>query len=112
MLAQLLLGLTLSAVGLSLSGKLEPVLLFAYFRTPEEALHLAWSEDARTWHPLNQNRPVYRTPFEGSCLRDPFLVRGPEGFFTCSTPAAGQGSSAPMRARRTWCTGSKRRSCP
>jgi hypothetical protein len=34
--------------------------LLSYFRTPDEALHLAWSEDGLGWRALNDNQAVLR----------------------------------------------------
>jgi hypothetical protein len=42
-----------------------------------EALHLAWSADGRHWTALNGNRPI----LPGVWMRDPFVNRGPDGFF-------------------------------
>ena len=42
-----------------------------------EALHLAWSRDGRHWHALNDNRPILTDVW----MRDPFLNRGPDGWF-------------------------------
>ncbi len=52
---------------------MDEVLLFCYFRTSAEALHLAWSEDLYHWRPLNGNKPIYRTPYANSTIRDPFI---------------------------------------
>ncbi|MDQ3812675.1 MAG: glycoside hydrolase family 43 protein [Armatimonadota bacterium] len=42
-----------------------------------EALHLAWSRDGRHWAALNDNRPILPEVW----LRDPFINRGPDGWF-------------------------------
>jgi hypothetical protein len=42
-----------------------------------ESLHLAWSGDGRHWSALNQNRPWVPSVW----LRDPFVNRGPDGWF-------------------------------
>lgn len=59
----------------------ETVYLLAYFRTPEEALHYAYSKDGLTWHALNGNRPVMRAGIGNKSIRDPFIRRGPDGWF-------------------------------
>lgn len=41
-----------------------------------ERLHLAISEDGRTWKPLNENKPVWE-----QWLRDPFLRKGKDGLW-------------------------------
>lgn len=78
--------------------------IFAYFRqiydgkvdvTPEgvivipltderlrvESLHLAFSRDGRHWTALNDNRPVWPDPPTAHPVRDPFIARGPDGWF-------------------------------
>lgn len=62
-------------------GKVGPMLVLAYFRTPAEALHLALSRDGLDWAPLNQNRPVLEGTIGSRSLRDPFIVRGVDGLF-------------------------------
>jgi hypothetical protein len=56
--------------------------LFSYFMgNGESGLHLAHSTDGLTWTALNDGRP-YLTPAVGSRLmRDPSIVRGPDGVF-------------------------------
>jgi hypothetical protein len=51
----------------------EPVLV--------EALHLAYTLDGRHWLPLNGNRPVLEVTPALPRLRDPFVCRGPDGWF-------------------------------
>ena len=57
------------------------VYLLAYFRTPEEALHYAWSEDGLTWQALNGNRPVMRAEVGNKSIRDPYIRKGPDEWF-------------------------------
>jgi hypothetical protein len=48
----------------------------------DAALHLALSKDGRRWTPLNDNRPTLPDTDGGSrFIRDPFIARGPDGFF-------------------------------
>jgi hypothetical protein len=42
-----------------------------------EALHLGWSADGRHWEALNGNRPTHPDMW----VRDPFVARGPDGWF-------------------------------
>lgn len=42
-----------------------------------ESLHLAWSRDGRHWAALNDNRPTLPNVW----MRDPFINRGPDGWF-------------------------------
>ena len=46
-----------------------------------EALHLAYSYDGRHWTPLNDNRPTLPASTLEERIRDPFLRRGPDGWF-------------------------------
>ena len=55
--------------------------LLAYFRTSEEALHLAWSQDGLHWTPLNANRPLLQATAGNGSLRDPFIRFGADGWF-------------------------------
>lgn len=55
--------------------------LLVYFRTPEEALHYAYSDDGLSWHALNGNRPVMRAEVGNKSIRDPYIRQGPDGWF-------------------------------
>lgn len=56
--------------------------LFTSFRSNgETGVHLALSEDGRRWTPLNGNRPWLKPEQPGMLMRDPFLVRGPDGMW-------------------------------
>lgn len=57
----------------------EPVYLFTSFRGNGDGLHLAWSEDARQWTDLG--RVFLRPEVGGNLMRDPHIVRGPDGLF-------------------------------
>jgi hypothetical protein len=59
------------------------VYLFSYFKgNGEDGLHLAYSEDAFTWHPL-KNDSSFLAPTAGKdkLMRDPCIVRAPNGTF-------------------------------
>jgi hypothetical protein len=61
----------------------ETCYLFAYFTgNGEDGLHLAWSRDGYVWIILNQGKS-YLTPTvgESKLMRDPCLLRGPDGVF-------------------------------
>ena len=60
-----------------------------------EQLHLALSHDGRHWHPLNGNRPVWEHQ-----LRDPFLQRGPDGWWRLVATGRGSPASANGTASR------------
>ena len=54
--------------------------LFTSFRgNGESGVYFALSEDGYRWAPLNGGEPVIRPQFAGMLMRDPFLVRGPDG---------------------------------
>jgi hypothetical protein len=55
--------------------------LLAYFRTPQEALHLVWSADGFHWKPLNNNQPVLYAGVGNRSVRDPYLRYCPDGWF-------------------------------
>jgi lysophospholipase L1-like esterase len=57
--------------------------LFSYFvNNGEDGLHLAWSRDGYRWEALNEGRS-YLSPTvgESKLMRDPCLLRGPDGTF-------------------------------
>jgi signal transduction histidine kinase len=61
----------------------EKVFLFSYF-TDEGAdgLHLAWSRDGYQWEALNDGGSFFQPNLPGmNLLRDPCLLRGPDGTF-------------------------------
>lgn len=64
------------------SSQAPPAYLFSYFvGNGEDGLHLAASRDGLTWTALNEGRS-FLTPAVGSKLmRDPSIVRGPDGVF-------------------------------
>jgi beta-xylosidase len=53
----------------------------AYFRTEDEALHLARSQDGLRWTALNDNRPLLRSTVSNQSIRDPFIRRGADGYY-------------------------------
>lgn len=55
--------------------------VLAYFRTEAEAMHLAISEDAKNWEPLNDNEPVLTGTVGAQTLRDPFVMCDQEGTY-------------------------------
>ncbi len=60
----------------------EPVLLFTSFRgNGEDGLHLAFSEDGYRWTPLNDDKTFLRPQIGSKLMRDPCLLRGPDGTF-------------------------------
>lgn len=67
--------------------------VMSYFRTRAEALHLAISEDALQWTPLNKNQPLLQGEIGNRSVRDPHISRDQNGlfhlFFTNSWNSAG-----------------------
>ncbi len=57
-------------------------LVFTSFRgNGEDGLHLAASRDGYTWTALRGDRPIFSPKVGGGLVRDPSLVRGPDGVF-------------------------------
>ena len=56
--------------------------LFSYFKdNGEDGLHLAFSEDGNRWTALHQDRSLLAPTVGGKLMRDPSIVRGPDGVF-------------------------------
>ncbi|MDR2439031.1 MAG: glycoside hydrolase family 43 protein [Planctomycetaceae bacterium] len=57
--------------------------LFSYFtQKGEDGLHFAWSADGRTWKALKEGKAFFIPPENVSkLLRDPSIVRSPDGVF-------------------------------
>ena len=69
--------------------------LFSYFvGNGEDGLHLAWSRDGYEWKAL-KNGESYLTPMvgESKLMRDPCLIRGPDGIFHMVWTTAWQGKT-------------------
>jgi len=65
------------------AGVPEKAFLFSYFiGNGEDGLHLAWSRDGYHWDRLNGGRSYLRPEVgESKLMRDPCLLRGPDGTF-------------------------------
>ncbi len=60
----------------------EGCFVFSYFKgNGADGLHLAWSRDALHWEPLNDDQPLTSPSVGGKLMRDPSIVRGPDGVF-------------------------------
>ena len=58
------------------------VYLFSHFhKNGESGLHLAWSEDGLTWQALAGDRSFLKPELGGKLMRDPCILRGPDGRF-------------------------------
>lgn len=58
--------------------------LYAYFsgdesRTDDQQIYFAISKDGLTWNDLNKNNPVLTSVLGDAGVRDPFIIRSPEG---------------------------------
>jgi hypothetical protein len=57
-------------------------LLFATFQgNGEDGLHLRWSRDGVNWEPIQNNRSFLQPTVGAKIMRDPSLIRGPDGVF-------------------------------
>jgi Glycosyl hydrolases family 43 len=54
-------------------------MLFGYFRTPAEALHLALTTDGFNYTALNKNRPVLNATIGNKSIRDPYILLDRDG---------------------------------
>ncbi len=60
----------------------QSVYLFSYFMdNGQDGLHLACSEDGLTWKPLHEGRSFLEPRVGGKLMRDPSIVRAPDGVF-------------------------------
>ena len=61
----------------------EGVYLFSYFiGNGEDGLHLAWSEDGKSWQELNEGKSLLQPKVgENRLMRDPCITRSPDGTF-------------------------------
>jgi hypothetical protein len=57
------------------------VYLFSSFRGNGDGLHLAWSADGLKWTALAEDRILLLPAVGGKLMRDPFILRGPDGVF-------------------------------
>lgn len=58
------------------------VYVFSYFTgVGKSGLHLAWSTDGLRWEALAGGRPLLSPKVGRGLMRDPYIVRGPDGVF-------------------------------
>ena len=68
--------------------------LFAYFTGGgEDGLHLAYSLNGYRWEAMNHGRSFLKPEVGGKLMRDPFLMRGPDGTFHLVWTAAWTGNA-------------------
>ena len=80
----LLPGLLALALSIPLATRADSPLayLFSYFTgNGEDGLHLAASADGLTWEPLRGGASFLKPAVGGKLMRDPCLLRGPDGTF-------------------------------
>lgn len=68
---------------LTIFAQKNTVYLFSYFKdNGQDGLHLAYSEDAFTWHPLKNDSSFLKpTAGKDKLMRDPCIIRGHDGKF-------------------------------
>lgn len=82
-------------------------LVFAFFRkNGEDGLYLAESADGLAWNPLNNDQPLLKPMVgESKLMRDPSIVRGPDGTFHMVWTTSWTGKTigyASSKDLRTW----------
>jgi hypothetical protein len=89
---QTLAVLCLAAVAASAA---EDTLVFSYFmKNGEDGLYLATSTDGLQWKTLNQGKPLLRPEVgESKLMRDPSIVRAPDGMFHMVWTTSWQGKT-------------------
>jgi len=109
----------------SISAIADDVLVFSYFmKNGEDGLYLATSADGLTWKSLNQGKPLLRPEVgESKLMRDPSVVRGPDGTFHMVWTTAWQGKTigyssskdlvswSPQQAIEVWPAGTEVLNC-
>ncbi len=67
---------------LAAAAEAKSAYLFCFFHgNGESGLHLAWSEDALNWRALASDRSFLKPQLGGKLMRDPCILRGPDGRF-------------------------------
>ncbi|MDZ7638987.1 MAG: glycoside hydrolase family 43 protein [Bryobacterales bacterium] len=76
-------------------GNSSDTLIFAFFRkNGEDGLYLATSQDGLRWTPLHGDRPLVAPQVgESKLMRDPSIVRGPDGRFHMVWTTAWEGQT-------------------
>ncbi|MFS0725528.1 glycoside hydrolase family 43 protein [Paenibacillus sp. 1P07SE] len=54
---------------------------FSYFKTEDESLYLAESEDGYDWQEWNEGEPVFASTLGTGQIRDPFIIRSLDGYY-------------------------------
>ncbi len=55
--------------------------MFSYFKTEDEKLYLAGSEDGYDWQEWHGGQAVFASPVGTTQIRDPFIIRGLDGIY-------------------------------
>jgi hypothetical protein len=85
----------------------DDALVFSFFRNNgEDGLYLAGSDDGLKWTAFNQDRPLLRPEVgESKLMRDPSILRGPDGVFHMVWTTSWQGRTigyASSKDLRKW----------
>lgn len=121
--AALVAGAVRKLAGVSLAAALRPateappagqVYLFSYFiGNGEDGLHLAWSRDGYQWEALNGGRSFLKPEVgESRLMRDPCLLRGPDGLFHMVWTTAWGGKTIGYASSRDLLQWSEQRAIP
>jgi hypothetical protein len=80
--------------------------VFAYFiKNGEDGLHLAGSTDGYRWEKLAAAPATCAHRRQGKLMRDPCIVRGPDGVYHMVWTSGWNETASATRPRRTWSTG-------
>jgi hypothetical protein len=88
--------------------------LFAYFTgNGEDGLHLAWSSDGTKWEALNGGKSTLKPEVgESKLMRDPCLLRGPDGTFHMVWTTAWEGKTIGYASSKDLVTWSPQKAIP
>jgi hypothetical protein len=88
--------------------------LFAYFTgNGEDGLHLAWSVDGYKWEGLNGGKSYIKPEVgESKLMRDPCIIRGPDGTFHMVWTTAWEGKTIGYASSKDLVTWSQQRAIP
>lgn len=55
--------------------------IFSYFKTGEEKLFLATSDNGLEWEDMNHGEPLFASSVGTKTMRDPFIIQDHEGIY-------------------------------
>ncbi len=95
------------------AGAEEPCFLFSYFTgNGEDGLHLAWSKDGLQWDALKGGASFLTPKVGGKLMRDPCVLRGPDGTFHMVWTDAWKGTTVGYASSKDLITWSEQKSLP